>query len=86
MNNQPVIKSHSQPPIIVKLPMVFAVAMLGIVLMGSDAFAYLDPGVGSFALQVIAASLVAVAFFARKFWLKIIWFFTRRNSHKPGGK
>lgn len=46
------------------------------VFMESEALAYLDPGTGSFFLQVIAASLVAVAFFARKFWGKITAFFS----------
>lgn len=80
MNKQPELKSHSQLSIIIKLPMVLSVAILNVVLMGSDAFAYLDPGVGSFAIQVLAATLVVVGFFIRKFWSKITSFFTCHKS------
>ncbi|HMU11238.1 MAG TPA: hypothetical protein PKC54_14600 [Ferruginibacter sp.] len=44
---------------------------------------YLDPGSGSYLVQVIIAALLGVSFFFKNFWFKIRSFFTRR---KPGDK
>ena len=49
-------------------------------LFQTEAYAYLDPGITSYGLQVIAASLVAVMFFARKFFRKVISFFIHGKS------
>jgi len=38
--------------------------------LGKDG-AYLDPGSGSFIIQLIIASLVGVGFLVRSYWLKI---------------
>lgn len=41
--------------------------------------AYLDPGSGSFILQLILASLVGVGFFFRSFWTKLFSKFRKPN-------
>lgn len=42
--------------------------------------AYLDPGSGSFLIQLLIGGLVAVGFGVRMFWGKIKALFTRKNS------
>lgn len=41
---------------------------------------YLDPGSGSFLIQLLIGGLVAVGFGVRMFWGKIKAFFTRKNA------
>lgn len=41
--------------------------------------AYLDPGSGSFILQLILASLVGIGFFFRGFWAKLFNKFRKPN-------
>jgi hypothetical protein len=65
---------------------VFFYALLWLVLFEAKAYAYLDPGVTSYGLQVIAASLVAVIFLARKFFRKIISFFIHGKANSNDGK
>ncbi len=42
--------------------------------------AYLDPGSGSFLIQLLIGGLVAVGFGVRMFWGKIKALFTRKNT------
>lgn len=42
--------------------------------------AYLDPGSGSFLIQLLIAGLVGAAFFLRSSWGRIKGFFTRPKS------
>lgn len=42
--------------------------------------AYLDPGSGSFIIQMIIASLVGASFFIKTFWRNIKAFFATRFS------
>lgn len=44
--------------------------------------AYLDPGSGSFILQLLIASLVGAGFLIKAYWRKIKAFFTR-SSDQP---
>lgn len=41
---------------------------------------YLDPGSGSFILQLVIASLLGAAFIIKAYWKKIKGFFTNRSS------
>lgn len=41
------------------------------VLAPSEAFAYIDPGTGSFIFQAVAGALIGVAFFVRSSWDRI---------------
>lgn len=42
-----------------------------------DAWAYLDPGTGSYVLQVIIAGLLGVGFAVKTFWRSLKAFFSR---------
>jgi len=42
--------------------------------------AYLDPGSGSFILQVLVASLVGIGFVLRGYWSKITNIFRKQNQ------
>jgi hypothetical protein len=46
-----------------------------------EKLAYLDPGSGSFILQVILATLLASLFFLKSFWRRVIGVF--RRPEKP---
>ncbi|OGI06780.1 MAG: hypothetical protein A3I68_06320 [Candidatus Melainabacteria bacterium RIFCSPLOWO2_02_FULL_35_15] len=41
----------------------------------NEAYAYIDPGSGSYFFQIILASLIGVAFSLKFFWLKIVRIF-----------
>ena len=45
--------------------------LLASILCTPDAHAYIDPGMGSYLLQIILASLLAIFFSAKVFWRKI---------------
>jgi hypothetical protein len=44
--------------------------------------AYLDPGSGSFILQILIASLLGAVFIIRAYWKKITTFFHKGSSAK----
>ena len=44
---------------------------------------YIDPGSGSYILQMIIAAVLGVSFFFKNFWLSVKAFFTGK---KPGKK
>ena len=58
-----------------RIDMVLAVGAL--LLVPRMAHAYLDPGTGSYVLQVLIAGVVAGFFTIKLFWLKIVGFFAR---------
>ena len=45
-------------------------------------FLYLDPGSGSYLVQVIIAAVLGAAFFFKNFWLKIKAFFSGRKAEQ----
>lgn len=47
------------------------------------AHAYLDPGTGSYVLQLLIAALLGAAFAVKVFWLRIKGFFANLISKKP---
>lgn len=51
------------------LTSIFVVAFSG------EALAYVDPGTGSYVLQIVIAGLVAGVFAIKTFWLQIVAFF-----------
>ena len=53
-----------------------------IVLIGSlnKDLAYLDPGSGSFILQILLATLLASLLFMKNFWRKVFGFFKKPTS------
>ena len=46
----------------------------------NDAYAYLDPGTGSYLIQILLASLLGAVFAIKVFWKKIIARFERLFS------
>lgn len=66
---------------------VAAVALLGL-LATRDVHAYLDPGAGSMAFQVIVAALAAAAYGVKSYWGRLKGIFTRLTpssvSDSPG--
>jgi hypothetical protein len=45
-------------------------------------YAYIDPGTGSYVIQIIIAAVVAVSFMVKLYWLKIKGFVGRLFSRK----
>ncbi|MCF7810505.1 hypothetical protein K9N50_05910 [bacterium] len=45
-----------------------------------NAYAYLDPGTGSYLLQILIAGLVGAAFSIKVFWLRIKDFFSGKKK------
>jgi hypothetical protein len=66
-----------------KIP-VFLLGLLGsVLLLSSDAYAYLDPGTGSLILQGLLAAIAAAAAAAALYWNRILLFFgiRKHNDH-----
>lgn len=51
-----------------------------------NAHAYIDPGTGSYILQMVIAGLVGAAFTLKLLWKRIQVFFSRSTSKKNGRK
>ena len=51
-----------------------------------DALAYIDPGTGSFILQMLIAGLVGSAFALKLFWRRIVGFFSGLRRKAPQGE
>lgn len=56
-------------------PLVLAAVLL--LVSTRDARAYIDPGTGSFVLQLVIASLLGAAFAVKGFWKNIKAFFSK---------
>jgi hypothetical protein len=57
---------------------VFAFALWA--LLAPPAYAYVDPGTGSFVFQLIIGGALAVAVSVKLFWRRIVGIFTRRPA------
>ncbi|HYN88336.1 MAG TPA: hypothetical protein VER55_07390 [Ardenticatenaceae bacterium] len=57
-----------------------AVVLIFLVLVPATAHAYLDPGSGSYLLQVIVAGILSSLFLVKTYWHKIKAVFTRGGS------
>jgi len=65
-------------------PIIHSIPTFSSILLSGNA--YLDPGSGSFILQLLIASLVGGLFILKSYWKKIISFFRERsakNSNDP---
>lgn len=51
-----------------------------------DIYAYIDPGTGSYVLQLLIAAFVAASFMVRLFWKKIKMFFARLFKRDSGNE
>lgn len=49
-------------------------------------FLYIDPGSGSYIVQMIIAAVLGVSFFFKNFWLTVKSFFTGRKMKKEDEK
>jgi hypothetical protein len=50
------------------------------------AHAYVDPGTGSYVIQILIAALAGAAFAVRIYWRKIKGFFSRSSSDGQGAE
>ena len=48
--------------------------------------AYIDPGTGSYVLQVIAAGVLGAMFALKMFWHRIVGFFRRNHAAGSDGE
>ena len=69
------------------LSMKIALATIAVMLAAAtDAYAYIDPGTGSYILQIVLASLLGAAFAIKLYWNRLKSLFARglskRNSKK----
>jgi hypothetical protein len=66
--------------------LALAASQVGVLIV--KGFAYLDPGSGSFLLQVLATVVLGALLAARLYWARLKTFFgnllSRRNSQPPG--
>lgn len=65
-----------------KLSYIFLTTLFVFVLSTKAAYAYLDPGTGSFILQILAAGALGGLFALKTFWRQIIDFLRRIFSKK----
>lgn len=61
---------------------VFVFLSLTFLCFPTKAFAYLDPGSGSFIFQVIIASMMGIGFLIKHQWSKLKSFIGRKESPK----
>lgn len=66
-----------------KISYIFLTVLFVFVLATKSAYAYLDPGTGSFILQVLAAGALGGLFAVKTFWRQITDFLRRIFSKKP---
>ena len=52
------------------LPLIFGISLLHVFTI-SDAYAYIDPGTGSLAIQVIVGALIGTGITVKIYWYKI---------------
>lgn len=67
------------------LELVFIFSFLFLILP-PKVYAYLDPGSGSYLIQIIVASLAGVGYFVKSNWQAIKRFFSRRGKKETDGK
>ncbi len=48
-------------------------------------FLYIDPGSGSYLVQVIIAAILGAVFYFKNLWWKIKAFFTKNKKDDPAG-
>ncbi|UCF35353.1 MAG: hypothetical protein JSU96_10895 [Acidobacteriota bacterium] len=64
-----------------RLFVLLFVSLLGaVVLFPPSAYAYVDPGTGSFMLQIIVAGIAAASFSLKLFWGRIKSFFSKGSA------
>lgn len=69
----------------IKSLLIFLIGLVFLVFMIKDAYAYLDPGSGSYIFQLLMAGLLGMLFVMKTFWGRIISFFKRLFVKKGRG-
>ena len=59
----------------IEAPVLLFLALLFLLALERSAFAYLDPGTGSYVFQIIIAGIVGSLFAVKMFWKRFIGFF-----------
>lgn len=68
-----------------KLPIAAMASTVAFWLLAAPAWAYLDPGTGSYVFQMVVATVISVGFLVRTYWHRLRAFFTRREPPRPPG-
>ncbi len=70
--------------IMMRSSLVICIMTMTVLLAARDAEAYVDPGTGSYFLQILLAGILGAAFAVRLYWRKIKNFLTGRGSGRDG--
>lgn len=62
---------------------VVAVLVAALGMAAAPAYAYLDPGTGSYVFQMAVAALVSAGFVVRAYWHRLRSLFGRRDRPRP---
>lgn len=63
-----------------KLMELFSLTVTFFLILSQDAHAYLDPGTGSYVLQVLVAVFVGSFYAIKVYWIKIKAFFSKSKD------
>lgn len=66
-----------------KALVIVSFLLILLIITPEPAQAYLDPGSGSFIIQILIAGIVSMAFFIRNFWSQITGFITNLFKRPP---
>lgn len=66
-----------------KIIQISAIALAAAFLTPVFALAYIDPGTGSYVIQLVIAAFVGVMFSVRIFWKKIVRLFKKGAPDEP---
>lgn len=61
---------------------IFMTSFFCLIAWQKNVYAYIDPGTGSYLIQILLASIFGSLFFIKLFWSKIKSFFTKLFSRK----
>jgi hypothetical protein len=71
---------------IIDIKTIFVVLAVFYLVLTREVYAYLDPGTGSYILQLVIAGILGVLFAVKMFWVKVKSFFvnifSRDNKHE----
>jgi len=61
---------------LLQMKAVFIMIATLMLVCSGDAYAYLDPGTGSYVLQIVIAGIVSALFTIKIFWRRVVDFFS----------
>ena len=70
-----------------RLTIIFTFFSFSFLFFSKFIYAYIDPGTGSYIVQLIIAAFIAISFVIKLFWIKIktffsLIFFKKKHSNK----